>query len=495
MTEPDNSTRGGAPGTRGDSSAPAGVGLESILPKRALPTLGRPSNLLSGTGQGLALAAGGAAAGVVTLIAAPVAGGVQGGAAGAAAGLGLGALGLAGLTVVGVGAGGRQLVVGAINTPATVGALITSDDLHGKEKIDLSEVSAELSEEERRYRRDRSTVSESLFFGGAGAGGEEEYVPRKDVADMTYYERLQVPADASASAIKKQYYKLARKAHPDKGGDPEAFQQLGEAYQVLSVPDKRRLYDQGQPTDRSQLVDPGIMFGMMFGDELFEHLVGDLTIVMAMRLPEGLAPEERTAKLDELQAMRERRLAKLLATRLETWCTGESAEQEKFLKEALVEYAKLRTANLGEPMLNSIGKMYEFAGDRQRGFRGNLGIAAAAQNAQRLKRYAKALGAAQDMQAKQKEFLSQSQSQQATQAPSFQREVEGSLFEVLALDIESTCSAVALLVLGDVSVSKEVRRRRARGLQKLGKIFQGEIPKCARSASQELRADGQGSSA
>ena len=105
MTEPDNSTRGGAPGTRGDSSAPAGVGLESILPKRALPTLGRPSNLLSGTGQGLALAAGGAAAGVVTLIAAPVAGGVQGGAAGAAAGLGLGALGLAGLTVVGVGAG------------------------------------------------------------------------------------------------------------------------------------------------------------------------------------------------------------------------------------------------------------------------------------------------------------------------------------------------------------------------------------------------------
>ena len=53
----------------------------------------------------------------------------------------------------------------------------------------------------------------------------------------------------------------------------------------------------------------------------------------------------------------------------------------------------------------------------------------------------------------------------------------------------------ALLVLGDVSVSKEVRRRRARGLQKLGKIFQGEIPKCARSASQALRADGQGSSA
>lgn len=34
--------------------------------------------------------------------------------------------------------------------------------------------------------------------------------------------------------LKRAYHKLALKAHPDKGGSPEKFQELGHAYQVLS---------------------------------------------------------------------------------------------------------------------------------------------------------------------------------------------------------------------------------------------------------------------
>lgn len=67
--------------------------------------------------------------------------------------------------------------------------------------------------------------------------------PRK--SDNTkFYEVLGVPKSASEDEIKKAYRKAAMKNHPDKGGDPEKFKELGQAYEVLSDPEKKELYDQ-----------------------------------------------------------------------------------------------------------------------------------------------------------------------------------------------------------------------------------------------------------
>ena len=59
-----------------------------------------------------------------------------------------------------------------------------------------------------------------------------------------YYDVLGVKKDASADDIKKAFRKLARKHHPDAGGDEEKFKELNGAYEVLSDPEKRREYDQ-----------------------------------------------------------------------------------------------------------------------------------------------------------------------------------------------------------------------------------------------------------
>lgn len=63
-----------------------------------------------------------------------------------------------------------------------------------------------------------------------------------------YYGVLGVPKGANEKDIKNAYRKLARKYHPDMNpGDKsseEKFKELNEAYEVLSDPEKRKLYDQ-----------------------------------------------------------------------------------------------------------------------------------------------------------------------------------------------------------------------------------------------------------
>merc|ERR1719159_2071492 len=74
--------------------------------------------------------------------------------------------------------------------------------------------------------------------------------------------------NASDNDIKKAFRKLAIKHHPDKGGDPETFKEITRAHEVLSDPDKRRMYDQGGEdavSGEGGGGNPTDVFDMMFG--------------------------------------------------------------------------------------------------------------------------------------------------------------------------------------------------------------------------------------
>ncbi|KAK8132009.1 DnaJ domain-containing protein [Apiospora kogelbergensis] len=106
------------------------------------------------------------------------------------------------------------------------------------------------------------------------------------VADTAYYDALGVQPTATDIEIKKAYRKLAIIHHPDKNpNDPtahEKFQNIGEAYQVLSDKDLRAAYDKyGKDASKPSegFVDPAEFFSSIFGGEAFVDWIGEISLM------------------------------------------------------------------------------------------------------------------------------------------------------------------------------------------------------------------------
>ena len=116
---------------------------------------------------------------------------------------------------------------------------------------------------------------------------------------MDYYKILGIPRGASSEEIKKAYYKLAHRYHPDKGGDKEKMKEINQAYQILSDKEKRAQYDRfgrtfegaegtrpgagpgwdfnwawGRPFTKDADEDSGFEFGFEDLNEVFEDFFG-----------------------------------------------------------------------------------------------------------------------------------------------------------------------------------------------------------------------------
>jgi len=86
---------------------------------------------------------------------------------------------------------------------------------------------------------------------------EEAQVALKQSKEKNYYKILSVPRNAQLKEIKKSYRELALQWHPDKNTDnkekaEQMFQDISEAYEVLSDKELREKYDRGEPVFENQ---------------------------------------------------------------------------------------------------------------------------------------------------------------------------------------------------------------------------------------------------
>jgi len=90
---------------------------------------------------------------------------------------------------------------------------------------------------------------------------------------MDYYNTLGIPKSASEADIKTAYRKMAMKHHPDRGGDEKKFKEVTEAYETLSDPQKKQMFDMGvDPNAQHTSYRQGSPFEFHFNTGNFEDV-------------------------------------------------------------------------------------------------------------------------------------------------------------------------------------------------------------------------------
>ena len=291
--------------------------------------------------------------------------------------------------------------------------------------------------------------------------------------DPYYYEVLGVEFDATQADIKKAYYKKAMKYHPDKNPDnaeaEEMFKNISEAYQILFDVEKRKNYNlYGMSGVREQFVDAKDFFQLLFGGGKFQQYFGSISISLN---------EEEEAYNHAKKKEKVIELAEILKTKLQLYLFGDVNGFKKFVQ---LEVDSLKNESFGKELLETIGYVYKQKGEifiYSNSWGGIPGIfLSIGEKAHMLKGAVTAIAAAGELQQATEQLQEElngnnNNNAKGEEKSKIQEEVQGAMWKILKLDVESTIRDVCELALNDPALPKSMQAKRAEALRIWGNIF------------------------
>jgi len=469
----------------------------------------RPKHLGYGITSGVGNIVSGAVGAVGVVVMAPAMGtavgaqqgGVVGGTVGFLGGVVAGVVGGATVALGGAAQGIAQIVRGAKATPAAI-----IEPKRGKWWNDIEGRWILTNLDKERKALVDVPEDDDDILGDAKKDAEEptkSNTPLTNVVDTSYYDALEVDPGEQPAKIKRQYYLLARKYHPDKVGkddhvSADKFKEIAEAYQVLSDPELRQTYNEegkeGLSPDKTGVADgpvqadPAMLFAFLFGSDKFDDYVGRLAMATSAMVADSPAISREGGRT--LQRRRVARLALKLAERLAIWAEREDYDGAKTIWASAA--TDLGQASYGTELVRLMGRVYsltahQFLGATDSGVgmpsiakwtKGHLKRMEQSADTTRAKRDSLVAGmkmmTMQQTAQKELDEAKTEEEKEDKRAAMEKAQLSGMLhmmWTTTVVDITTTLHEAAQMALHDQNAAKDVRKRRGHGLQHLGEIF------------------------
>lgn len=475
----------------------------------------RPKHLLEGIQSGLGFIVSGAVGALGIMVLSPQVGasagydktgGALGGVVGGTAGTVVGLATATSVAAGGVLSGISQILRGIATTPDAVVQPRTGkwwSPYEGRWVETHLKSDKEWLDEQPAYDEDilgKTVLPDSMK--DEMERSKRERAAEFGVFETDLYDLLGVDPDADEEEIKRRFAQLGKMFSPTRAGaDSEQtrrrYQQVSNACVILCNRELRKRYDKagmkGVYGDHEEkpLVNPTQLFGILFGSEKFDDYFGRLAMASQAIVSNSMAAEMTAGRARMLQKRRVTRVALKLAERLKKWTTG---DEEGAKQEWEAEAKALSDSNYGLPLVHLIGSVYslcaaQFLGSIDSGI-GMPSIRRWAKKQQveleeagklTLERVSAFVVGNAKVDALKEEVNS---TLELANTESERRSITGELYEIVGedfleilwtrttVDVTSTIHEASQMVLFDLDLNDETRKKRGQGLELLGRIFQ-----------------------